>query len=148
MYLEVFMAENIQIPKYLRPIKTPPWNTIFLKQLKEENLDELIWSLILCITTQKCQGMNNVAILETPECLEKIEWFFIKKLKLLKEISSLEESTTVKPVLSGHSKVDEKKGGSLMQVLSIAEHSAILLTCIKSLFVLKTLSFVLFWVAV
>ena len=45
--------------------------------------------------------------------------------------------TTVQPVLSGHSKIDETKvlmaNGSLMNVQSIAEwgHSAILLTCIK-----------------
>ena len=45
---------------------------------------------------------------------------------------------TVKPVLSGHSKIDKTKvlktDGSLMQVESVAEcleHSAILLTCIK-----------------
>ena len=46
---------------------------------------------------------------------------------------------TVKPVLSGHSKIDKTKvlktGGSLLQVESIAEcsleHSAILLTCNK-----------------
>ena len=53
----------------------------------------------------------------------------------------------VKPGLSGHSKIDKmkvlKKGGSLMQVESIVEcslleHSAILLTCIKQLPVLKT----------
>ena len=41
----------------------------------------------------------------------------------------------VKPVLSGHSKLDLTKtimtNGSLMMVESIAEHSAILLTCIK-----------------
>ena len=47
--------------------------------------------------------------------------------------------TTVKPVLSGHSKKDKTKvlmaNGSKMKVESIAEcpleHSAILLTCIK-----------------
>ena len=43
--------------------------------------------------------------------------------------------STVKPVLSGHSKIDKTKilktKGSLMKVESIAEHSAILLTCIK-----------------
>ena len=52
---------------------------------------------------------------------------------------------TVKPVISGHSKIDKTKvlkiNGSLMKVESIAEcskmqnallkHSAILLTCIK-----------------
>ena len=44
---------------------------------------------------------------------------------------------TVKPVLSGHSKVDKAKvlkaNGSLMKVESIAEcsHSVIFLTCIK-----------------
>ena len=47
---------------------------------------------------------------------------------------------TVKPVLSGHSKIDKTKvlmtNGSLMKVKSIAEcspleHSAIILTCIK-----------------
>ena len=54
--------------------------------------------------------------------------------------------STVKPVLSGHSKIDKTKvlktGGSLVQVISIAEcsmgafckeHSAILLTSIKRL---------------
>ena len=50
--------------------------------------------------------------------------------------------TTVKPVLSGHSKIDKMKvlktGGRLMQVESIEEHSAILLNCIKRLPVLKT----------
>ena len=51
---------------------------------------------------------------------------------------------TVKPVLSCHSKVDKTKVlkpfGSLMEVKSSAEweHSAILLTCIKRLLVLKT----------
>ena len=45
--------------------------------------------------------------------------------------------TTVKPVLSGHSKV-LKTNGSLMKVKSIAECSAILLTCIKRYSVLKT----------
>ena len=49
-------------------------------------------------------------------------------------------ANTVKPVLSGHSKIDKTKvlmtNGSLMKVESIAEcleheHSAILLTCIK-----------------
>ena len=45
---------------------------------------------------------------------------------------------TVKPVLSGHSKIDKTKvlktGDSFMKVKSTAEcstHSAILLTCIK-----------------
>ena len=41
----------------------------------------------------------------------------------------------MKPVLSGHSKIDKTKvlmaNGSLMKVESIGEHSAILLTCIK-----------------
>ena len=54
---------------------------------------------------------------------------------------------TVKPVLSGHSKIDKTKiletDDSLMQAESIAEcylleHSAILLTCIKRYSVLKT----------
>ena len=43
---------------------------------------------------------------------------------------------TVKPVLSGHPKIDKTKilmrNGSLMKVQSVAEHSAILLTCILS----------------
>ena len=42
---------------------------------------------------------------------------------------------TVKPVLSGHLKIFKTKvlveNGSLMKVKNIAEHSAILLTCIK-----------------
>ena len=42
---------------------------------------------------------------------------------------------TVRPVLSGHSKIDKTKtlmtNGSLMKVECIAEHSEILLTCIK-----------------
>ena len=42
---------------------------------------------------------------------------------------------TVKPVLSGHSKIDKTKilmtNGSFMKVKNIAECSAILLTCIK-----------------
>ena len=51
-----------------------------------------------------------------------------------------QNSCTVKPVLSGHSKIDKKKilmtNDSLIKVKSIAEcsngeHSAILLTCIK-----------------
>ena len=49
-----------------------------------------------------------------------------------------EDTYTVKPVLSDHSKIDKTKilmtNGSLMKVESIAEpleHSAILLTCIK-----------------
>ena len=58
---------------------------------------------------------------------------------------------TVKPVLSSHSKIGKTKvlktGGSLMQVLSIAECSPAAfsntLTCIKWLSVLKILSFVL-----
>ena len=51
----------------------------------------------------------------------------------------------MKPVLSGHSKIDKtkvlKKGGSLVQVESISEcseHSEILFTCINPLSVLKT----------
>ena len=60
-----------------------------------------------------------------------------------------ENESTVKPVLSGHSKIDKMKvlktGGSLMQVKSIAEcpgeHSAILFTCIKWLSVMEILSF-------
>ena len=40
---------------------------------------------------------------------------------------------TVKPVLSGHSKLDNTKtlktNGAIMKVESIAEHSAILLAC-------------------
>ena len=48
--------------------------------------------------------------------------------------------STVKPVLSGHSKIDKTKAlmanGSLMKVP--LEHSAILLTCIKRYSVLKT----------
>ena len=59
------------------------------------------------------------------------------------QLASLEASgfgSTVKPVLSGHSKIDKTKilmtNGSLMEVDSIAEcspleHSAILLTYIK-----------------
>ena len=54
---------------------------------------------------------------------------------------------TVKPVLNGHSKIDKTKilmtNGSLMKVESIAE-SAIILTCIKRLLVLKT-NFCFFW---
>ena len=52
---------------------------------------------------------------------------------------------TVKPVLSGHSKIDKTKilltKSSLMKVESIAEcsHSAIVLTCIKQQFDLKTI---------
>ena len=42
---------------------------------------------------------------------------------------------TVRPVLSGHSKIDKTKtlmtNGSLMKVECFAEHSEILLTCIK-----------------
>ena len=56
--------------------------------------------------------------------------------------------STVKPVLNGHSKIDKRKvlktGGSLMHVENIAEYSAILLTCIKRLSVLKTLYLVFF----
>ena len=56
-------------------------------------------------------------------------------------------ANTVKPVLSGHSKIDKTKiamtNGSLMKGESIAEcplkHSAILLTCIKQKFVLKNI---------
>ena len=68
-------------------------------------------------------------------------------------IITYDTSYTVKPVLSGYSKKDEtmvlKKGGSLMQGESIAqnaplEHSAILLTCIKRLSVLKIYFMVLF----
>ena len=61
---------------------------------------------------------------------------------------------TLKPVLSGHSKTDKtevlKACGTLMQVKSTAEcstgveHSAILLTCIKQLSVLKTYTLVFF----
>ena len=55
----------------------------------------------------------------------------------------------MKPVLSGHSKIDKTKVlkpcGSLMQVKVLQnaprEHSAILLTCIKRLLVLKTFLF-------
>ena len=54
-------------------------------------------------------------------------------------------NNTVKPVLSGHSKVDKtqilKTSSGLLLVESIAEcsdHSAIFLTCIKCLSVLKT----------
>ena len=57
-----------------------------------------------------------------------------------------ENQNTVKPVLSGHSKIDKTKvlmpNGSLMKVESIAEcsveHSAIPLTCTMRLSVLKT----------
>ena len=65
------------------------------------------------------------------------------------------QTKTVKPVLSVHSKIDKTKNlmtnGSLIKVKSIAEcsnggHSAILLTCIKRLLVLKT-KFGLFLVA-
>ena len=55
--------------------------------------------------------------------------------------------TTVKPVLSGHSKIDKTKvlmeNGSLMKFESITECS-ILLTCIKRYSVLKTNFCVLF----
>ena len=50
---------------------------------------------------------------------------------------------TVKPVLSCHLKIDKTKvlmkNGSLMNVESIAEHSAILLTCMKRWRVLKNI---------
>ena len=35
----------------------------------------------------------------------------------------LANANTVKPVLNGHSKIDKRKVGSLMQILSIAECS-------------------------
>ena len=61
--------------------------------------------------------------------------------------------STVKPVLSGHSKIDKTKvlmtNGSLMKVESIAEcpleHSAILLPCIRQYLVMKN-DFWLFYV--
>ena len=66
--------------------------------------------------------------------------FLHEKAILKTEVSPDKVLHIVKPVLSGHSKIDKMKtGGSLMQVKSIAwsilqyclEHSAILLTCIK-----------------
>ena len=58
----------------------------------------------------------------------------------------VEKQHTVKPVLSGHSKIDKTKvlmtNGSLMKVESAAEceHSVILSTCIKLTFFIKTYS--------
>ena len=70
--------------------------------------------------------------------------YFTVSHQSLLSLSEYLFSVTVKPVLSGHSKIGKPKvlktGGSLVQVKSIAEweHSAILLTRIKRLLVLKT----------
>ena len=52
----------------------------------------------------------------------------------------IKQHYTFKPVLSSHLKEDQKTvtGDRLMQVKSIAEHSAILSTCIKQPPVFKT----------
>ena len=69
------------------------------------------------------------------------------------QVSKCKFDNTVKPVLSGHLKIDKTpvlmENGSLMKVKSIAEcspleHSAILLTCIKRQSVLETYFCVLF----
>ena len=62
--------------------------------------------------------------------------------RLKQHLQKQVETLTVKPVLSGHSKIDKTKvlmpNGSLMKVKSVAEckgeHSAVLLTCIIPLF--------------
>ena len=62
--------------------------------------------------------MVYLVVVHEAQCLE-LDYYYI----------------TVKPVLRGHSKIDKTKSlmtnGSLMKVESIAECSAILLTCIK-----------------
>ena len=58
-----------------------------------------------------------------------------KRLQKLVQVSS-----TVKPVYNGRSQKDQKlvfKTNRLMQIKSIAEHSAILSNCIKLPFVIK-----------
>ena len=57
------------------------------------------------------------------------------KLSMQRCQSYVKFSCTVKPVLSGHSKIDKTKvlmtDCSFMKVKSIAEHSAMLLICIR-----------------
>ena len=63
-------------------------------------------------------------------------FFYLLSIVLIQQkLWSFQSVThTVKPVLSGHSKIDKTKilmtNGSLMKV-KILEHSAIFLTCIK-----------------
>ena len=87
-------------------------------------MQHFIWVLTVCRNTYL--GVSSI--------YKGLTWM------LSYQTMTLCKKSTVKPVLSGHSKKDKTKvlmaNGSLMQVKRIAEcspleHSAILLTCIK-----------------